>query len=605
MRLIFLLLFVIVDSTVSLAQNVPIGQWEARFSYNSAQHVVSTAKKIFCSTYNGLFSINPIDKKITILSKANGLNDVGISSMSFDSTNNMLVLAYRSGNIDLLTLDGTSELIKVNNLPVLMDLSNLQADRQINPVVFHQNLAYLGTSYGIVVVDTKLKEVKETYRFIGSLGTEVEVKDIAFSNDSLFAVTSQGLIGASMKPSVNRQYFQNWKTISTPVQTSSIIFRNDILYAGAPGQGIFKRVGGKWSLLYQSTSNTSSLVVSQRKVVATLKNEIVILDQSDNITSYKSPMSGSLSESIFSTANTLWVADRQLGLLENSENLFQSFSPVEKDTTIVNRPDSAVIDPNGLLWSRLPTGLNGGISITDSKTGKQRFLSASAGNGGLPSQFVNSVVVDTDGLVWFACNKGVGYFSPYEAITTPRLDAILPIFGQRKLLSSEVCTTMAVEAGNRKWIGTKKGLYLFNEDGTELIDHFTKENSPLPSDEISALEFQPETGLLFVETPNGMVSYRTHSSRPAENFSAVTIFPNPVRPNFTGNLGIKGLTDNCTVKITSLSGRLIYETNSEGGTASWNLQDYSGRRAAGGIYIVMTISEDKSAKFVGKFAIID
>ncbi len=119
------------------------------------------------------------------------------------------------------------------------------------------------------------------------------------------------------------------------------------------------------------------------------------------------------------------------------------------------------------------------------------------------------------------------------------------------------------------------------------------------------MKFEGSTGLLFVDTPNGMVSYRSDASTPSENLSLITVFPNPVRPNFEGILGVKGLIDNATVKFTDLSGRLVYETRSQGGTASWNLNDYTGKRVRGGIYLIIIVSSDRSEKMAGKLAVIN
>jgi hypothetical protein len=102
-----------------------------------------------------------------------------------------------------------------------------------------------------------------------------------------------------------------------------------------------------------------------------------------------------------------------------------------------------------------------------------------------------------------------------------------------------------------------------------------------------------------------MVSYRGNSTQASENLSSVTIFPNPVRPGYGGAVGIKGLMNESVVKITELSGRLIYEARSQGGTASWNLNDYTGRRARGGIYMVFIVSGDGTEKLAGKLAVID
>ncbi|MNL61077.1 hypothetical protein D3C87_1849530 [compost metagenome] len=70
-------------------------------------------------------------------------------------------------------------------------------------------------------------------------------------------------------------------------------------------------------------------------------------------------------------------------------------------------------------------------------------------------------------------------------------------------------------------------------------------------------------------------------------------------------MGISGLTSQSTIKITDLAGRLVFETHSEGGLATWNLNDYTGRRARAGIYIVLVVSADGSERQAGKLAIIN
>jgi hypothetical protein len=603
-RLLFFISGILVFTAVT-AQDIAIGNWQSHYSFTSAQHVVQTKNRIFCSTYNGLFSVNSAGRQIKIHSKSDGLNDVGISNMAYDSVSKTLLIAYRSSNVDVVQLDDSSDLGAIINIPVLQNTSGLPGVKRIYKILFQEKLAYLATNFGIVVLDTETKDVAETYRYIGNGGSEANVTDLAFTTDSLFAVTTQGLLGTSMKSSVNRQYFANWKQVSTPANPTAAASRQNKLYAGFPKLGIFRRDSGKWISIYPSTDNLLSLSLGEKSLIATLQQEIIGFDVSDHPVSYKDSQFVLLSGTIRTSADILWVADRTNGLISNLSGKFQLYSETEGDTTIAIKPDSSIIDLNGLVWSRLPSYLGGGISVSNTKTGQQRVLSTVAGNGGLPSSTVNSIVVDNDGYVWFGSDKGVGYFIPDEILAGARIDAVLPIYGQRKLFNTEICTALAVEPGNRKWLGTRSGLYLFNADGTELISHFMAADSPLPSDIIKTLRFEPVTGQLFADTPNGMVSYRSNATTPAENFSKVTIFPNPVRPGYSGSLGIKGLTANSTVKITTLSGRLVFETRSQGGTASWNLSDYTGRRAAGGIYIVMTISEDKSAKFVGKFAIID
>jgi hypothetical protein len=58
------------------------------------------------------------------------------------------------------------------------------------------------------------------------------------------------------------------------------------------------------------------------------------------------------------------------------------------------------------------------------------------------------------------------------------------------------------------------------------------------------------------------------------------------------------------IKITDVSGNLVYETVSDGGQATWNLKTYNGERVSTGVYIVFCASSDGSASFVTKMLII-
>jgi len=599
MRTFILLLLLGIMHTRSFAQQIPIGSWETYFSYRSAKQVIQVKNKIFCATYNGLFSIDPSSDQVFILSKAQGLHDVGISTMSYDSTENLLMLAYRNGNLDLVYLNENQEPDEIVNWPFLIDSPDLPAAKKVKKILFRENKTYLATNFGIIVLNAKLKEVLENYRYIGTSGAEVDVTDMTFTNDSLFAATSQGLLGTSLSATINRQYFANWKTILTPYKPFSISYQNRNLFAGFIGQGIYKRKTGGWELIYSSPDVHSSFSEN----LVTLSDKILVINK-EKPDVYENPLFNLLGTTLIN--NTFfWTADSRQGLLSNKDGAFKSYSPTVGDTTIAIKKDSSVVDLNGLVWTRLPSCLGGGISVKNTTTNQQRILSVAAGNGSLPSSAVNSLAVDTDGLIWFASDRGVGYFIADEILQSSRPEAIFPVYGQRKLFGNERCNAITVEPGNRKWIGTENGLFQFTADGTELLKQFTSQNSPLPANHIQHLAFFAETGLLHVETPNGMVGYRSDASAARENLADITIFPNPVRPDFDGNLGINGLMDHSVVKITDLSGRLVFETHSQGGTASWNLNDYTGKRARSGIYLVIIVSSDKTEKMAGKLAIIN
>lgn len=170
------------------------------------------------------------------------------------------------------------------------------------------------------------------------------------------------------------------------------------------------------------------------------------------------------------------------------------------------------------------------------------------------------------------------------------------------LLGGEEILSIEVDGANRKWVGTKNGLFLLSEDGYEQLLYLNKENSPLFDNEVNKLAFDGQTGMLYVSTSVGIQSFRTSSTvgRPKMNVESCKCFPHPVAPGYDGPIAFPGLADMANVKITDISGRLVYETTALGGQAIWNGSDYNGRRAQSGVYLVFVVNESGGQKKVCK-----
>ena len=163
-----------------------------------------------------------------------------------------------------------------------------------------------------------------------------------------------------------------------------------------------------------------------------------------------------------------------------------------------------------------------------------------------------------------------------------------------------------MDGGNRKWIGTASGgAYLLSEDGQETIHHFTAENSALLSNTIFDIEIFGSTGEVFFATDRGLVSFIGDATDNEEYTGPTYAFPNPVRPDYDGLIGIRGLVENAEVKITDITGNVIYETISEGGTATWDGKSLNGKRAQTGVYIVFSVNDEGTEKKVAKILFIN
>lgn len=81
-------------------------------------------------------------------------------------------------------------------------------------------------------------------------------------------------------------------------------------------------------------------------------------------------------------------------------------------------------------------------------------------------------------------------------------------------------------------------------------------------------------------------------------------FPNPVRPQYTGPVTIDGLTERANVKITDITGNLVYEEVSEGGSIQWDTTAFGRHKVASGVYMILVTSSDASETKVAKIMII-
>ncbi|HET9487631.1 MAG TPA: two-component regulator propeller domain-containing protein, partial [Chryseosolibacter sp.] len=282
--------------------------------------------------------------------------------------------------------------------------------------------------------------------------------------------------------------------------------------------------------------------------------------------------------------------------LLNSDGSWASFSfafPNEQ------RPTDLSVDARGNPWMALNPASGGGLIVWDRDNNQAYYKTDAGGNGNLPDKNVNCITTDRTGYTWVGTDAGVAYFFSVSE------DAIKPIYENRFLLRDEKITAIEADAGNRKWIGTEQGVWLFNPTGEVLVHHFTRENSPLLSNIIRDIEIHATTGEVFFATDQGIISYRSDATAPSEDFENLTIFPNPVSPGYNGMVGITGLAENAFVRITDIGGKLIWQTQANGGMATWNVRDHEGRRASTGIYLVFTATEDGRESVVGKIAVIE
>lgn len=353
--------------------------------------------------------------------------------------------------------------------------------------------------------------------------------------------------------------------------------------------------------------------------LASLKNGLIVWDGKNytNYNSSNSPLQSDLTNPPHTPATsitrdldgTIWLVNPSrramvpslFSLSPDGELRGYSLNNVADGTTI----EQILIDDNGYKWLTSSKPNNAGIIVFDEKQQRTKRLNTGSGAGNLPGGVVYSLAKDLNGDIWVGTNRGVAvFYNPFAVFESQSYDAHLPIIDRRPLLEGQRVLSIAIDGANRKWVGTDNGLWLFGPDGDELIHHFTTQNSPLPANSVHSVAVEHKTGNVFVATTAGIASYRAGVTITEETPDCAIVFPNPVRKEFTGLVAISNLPNNAEVSITDISGTLIYKTKATGGTATWNVRDYNGKRAKAGVYLVLSSDADGKQTCISKIAVL-
>ncbi len=288
--------------------------------------------------------------------------------------------------------------------------------------------------------------------------------------------------------------------------------------------------------------------------------------------------------------------------------------------------EKSLIDTKGRLWvaqrsadSNVDAGFlcmdfNGTLDMTrdDVYTYRTSFINEDGTAFTFHSAYC--LAQDHDGRIWMGTDEGlVVVDNPDDwansdflitQVKVPRNDGTNYA---DYLLNGAAVTAIAIDGANRKWIGTQgDGVYLISADGITTIYHFLSSNSPLISDNIWNIACHPKNGEVFIGTDIGLMSYHSDASETEESLSRdnLRVYPNPVRPDYSGPVVLDGLVYDSDVKVVSTSGHTVAAGTSIGGTFTWDGRGPSGERVGSGIYYFMVSSPDGKQSVVAKVAVV-
>ncbi len=303
----------------------------------------------------------------------------------------------------------------------------------------------------------------------------------------------------------------------------------------------------------------------------------------------------------FDPKGNLWVAngytDRPIKMRQSNGvwvSHYVGTGAANKQTTKLE------IDFQDNIW--MGTYANGLVGLQHQGTlddpSDDQYIQLTTGEllGNLPSNKITALAADFDGELWIGTDAGFAVLYNANGSFTAgagNYDAqriLIPFEGNfEEVLGDANITDIEVDGGNRKWMSTANaGLVLLSPDGTQIIAQYNEDNSPLISNTIFDIEINQQTGELYIVTDKGLVSFRIDATYEDATYETLNVFPNPVKPDYFGPITIQGIRYNSDVKVTDAAGNLIYKTQSNGGTATWNGQNLNGEKVPTGVYFFWT-----------------
>ncbi|WP_026450985.1 T9SS type A sorting domain-containing protein [Aequorivita capsosiphonis] len=266
-----------------------------------------------------------------------------------------------------------------------------------------------------------------------------------------------------------------------------------------------------------------------------------------------------------------------------------------------------VSNDNNIFFGSNKNGLIGYNTRTD----KFNKIGKGQGAGNLPSLIVRALAIDARNKLWIGTVQGLrvlyspGSFFDSEQIPETRPIIIVENGVAQELLYEQSITDIEVDGSNNVWIATtNSGVFYLTPDGQETLLRFTKDNSPLPTDNVQDIAIDPFTGVVYFATTQGLVAYKGTATAPGNNLDNLHAFPNPVRPGFSGDVTIDGLTARANVKITDITGNLVFEETSQGGSVLWDTTAFGKYKVRSGVYLVLVTTDDSMETKVAKIMII-
>ena len=582
----------IIDYSLWETINTPSTNWKSIVTFNDNIYAINFGNSLYYN-YNG----NSFDNQINLTS----------SSLDHRVSNGKMLIT--SSSESSLYEAPFSNILTINNLP--------EYNTEFTVSTITNNNAYVGTSNnGVLSFNLSNGSLAQEVKPNGP--SENNAFSITVNNNEIWMVYGSHTEEGNPSPFIKKGFSRFVNNLWINNEFNDILESANLIYDNATKKAtnlVFTAVNPFNTNQVFISSFFSGLLEVNNGIATKLFDktnsdlENLVLPGAPN---YNNDIR--IGRSVFDINGKLWLTN---GRVNNALKSYDIQNEVWEEFSLENIISDPLygednfndleVDDNNTKW--IASVKNGVIGVSENN-GNPIVKNITESYGNLPSKLVKSLAIDNDNNLWIGTKEGLrvlyntsGFFNS----TNPEAESIIILEEgiPKELMFSQYITDIKVDGANNKWISTlNSGVFYFSSDGQETIYHFTKNNSPLPSNGINEMSIDQTNGKIYFATDKGLVSFNSNATVSANNLEDVVIQPNPVRPNYEGNIIIKGLIDGANIKITDISGNLVDENIVQGGTYEWDQTAFGKYRVASGVYIVMITTEDGEESTIEKIMIV-
>ena len=633
MNKIFIALYLSMLLCVSSAFAEPAGTWKLYNSYTNITKVEPFGNYIFALCDGNLFSYNTADHSVAEHNKLTGLTSQNIIDIAACKTAKKLLIIYEDYTIDFLPTDFSKEITTIIGLKEKLTAK----DKAITDIRINGKYAYLTTKeLGTLKINTLNNTIEETYTHGETIPDDErttmtidEYKALSgdakpdgpsdnnffrlYLNNGRLYATSGIADGPTLDVRPNAIHYIelndiNWKDVPIPdVADKTKLYNTILCMAFDPADASHFFVGTSFGILEYKNYN----------IYKTYNTENSTLTYNNIFPEYTF-----ISSLLYDRNKCLWAFNGFFNMFPinkmDANGNWETLNHKTNEESGQNRSfEGAFISKsNGLMWFSNSNWNRSGLYSynmdTDVLTPYLNFVNQDGSTINTNPYFFRPIE-DASGNIWIPTSNGPVYISAEDIekgnkiFTQPKINRDDDTDLADYLLGEVYCYVIAIDKAQRKWIGTKDaGVFLISNDNTHEIAHFTTENTPLPSNEIYDIVIDESTGIVYIATIKGLCSYQTDitSNYGTLDEDNIYSYPNPVSPDYTGPITIKGLYDQCQIKITTSSGYIVHKGVVSGGSYKWDGCDQNGDRVASGVYMVLIETPEGSKGCVTKIAML-